>query len=54
MSKQGKTLEELERAFLRRKAEIRGDESLSWEKRERQIKELSDQHYRARREMEAA
>ena len=54
MNAQAKTLEELEREYRNRKAEIRADETLSREKRERAIKALSDQHYRQLKEMEAA
>jgi len=33
-------------AYLKRKAEIRSDPSLSWEKKERKIKALTDEYYR--------
>ena len=48
------TLEELEREYRRRKLAIREDPGLSWEKKERTIKELGEENHRARREMEAA
>ena len=54
MSKQTKTLEELEREYRRRKLAIREDPGLSWEKRELQVKQLGEEYHRARREMEAA
>ena len=52
MNAQAKTLEELEAQYRRRKLEIRADGGLSWEKKERQIKALSDEYYRARRQLE--
>ncbi len=51
---QAKTLEELEAEFRRRKLAIREDPGLSWEKRELAVKQLGDEYYRARKEMEAA
>ena len=36
-----KTMDEV--AYLKRKAEIRSDPSLSWEKKERKIKALTDE-----------
>ena len=49
-----KDLEALERDYQERKAEIRADTSLSWEKKELQVKALGEEFYRARKEMEAA
>ena len=54
MSKQTKTLEGLESEYRRRKVASREDPGLSWEKKELKVKELGDEYYRARREMEAA
>ena len=54
MSKQTKTPEDLEREYRRRKLAIRADSELSWEKKERTIKELGEEYHRARKEMEAA
>ena len=47
-----KTLERLVREHRRRKLAIREDPELSWEKKEHQIKALSDEYYRARRQLE--
>ena len=52
MSKQAKTPEALESEYLKRKAEIRSDETLSWEKQELSIRQLGDEYYRRRRELE--
>ena len=52
MSKTAKTLEELEAQYLKHKAEIRSDETLSWEKQELSIRQLGDEYYRRRRELE--
>ena len=52
MSKTAKTLEELEAQYLKHKAEIRSEETLSWEKRELTLKRLGDEYYRRRRELE--
>ena len=52
MSKQTKTLEELEREYRRRKLAIREDPGLSWEKKELAVKQLGDEYYRRRRELE--
>ena len=52
MKAQAKSLEELERAYRKRKLEIREDPALSWEKRELSLKALSDEYYRQRRELE--
>ena len=54
MSKATKTPDQLEAEYLARKAQIRSDESLSWEKRELAIKALTDEHHRALKEMEEA
>ena len=54
MSKQAKTLEELERTYRRRKLEIREDPDLSWEKKELTVKVLGEGFHRRRKEMEAA
>ena len=54
MSKTGRNADRLEAEYRKRKAEIRADESLSWEKRELIIKQLGDEYYRARKEREAA
>ena len=54
MSKQTKTLEELEREYRRRKLAIREDPGLSWEKKELAVKALGEEYHQARREMEAA
>ena len=52
MSKQAKTLEELEREYRNRKLAIRADSELSWEKKELQIKALGEEYHRRRKEME--
>ncbi len=49
-----KTPEQLEAEYRRRKLAIREEQGLSWEKRELRIKQLGDDYYRARKEMEAA
>ena len=54
MSKQPKTLEELEAEYRRRKLAIREEPGLSWEKKELAVKELGDEYYRHRRELEEA
>ena len=54
MSKTAKHPEDLEADYLKRKADIRADAGLSWEKKELAIKALGDEYYRARKEMEAA
>ena len=46
------TLEDLEAEYLARKARIRSDETLSWEKRELAVKALGGEYYRARRHLE--
>ncbi len=48
--------DELEAEYLKRKAAIRAEETLSWEKKELAVKQLGDEYYRARKEaeMEAA
>jgi hypothetical protein len=51
---QAQALERLVREYRERKAQIRADEALSWEKRELAIKALGDEYHRARNEMEAA
>ena len=53
-TEQAQALERLVREYRQRKAQIRSDESLSWEKQELQIKQLGDEYHRARKEMEAA
>ncbi len=52
-TEQGQALERLVREYRERKAQIRADESLSWEKRELVIKKLGEEYHRARKEMEA-
>ena len=47
-----KTLEDLEAKYLARKARIRSDETLSYEKRELAVKALGDEYYRRRKELE--
>ncbi len=44
--------ERLEAEYRKRKAQIRADGSLSWEKKELKIKELGERYYRALREAE--
>ncbi len=48
----GQALERLVREHRRRVAEDRADDSLSWEKKERQIRELGLSYYRDRKEIE--
>jgi hypothetical protein len=45
-------LEALDAEHRRKRAEIRADPGLSWEKQERKIKALSDEHYARVRELE--
>jgi hypothetical protein len=45
-------LERLDAGYRRKRDAIRADKSLSWEKQERTIKALSDEHYARRRELE--
>ena len=52
MSTTTKDLEALERDFEGRKAEIRADETLSWEARERRIRELGLRFDKERKELE--
>jgi hypothetical protein len=52
MSAEVRRPDELEAKYLKRKAAIRADESLSWEEKELTIKQLGDEHYRARRQLE--
>ena len=54
MSKASRSPDQLEAEYLERKAAIRADETLSWEKKELQIKALEEEYHRARKEMEAA
>ena len=54
MSKTVRNLDQLEAEYLERKAKIRAEEGLSWEKRELAIKQLGDEHHRARKERKAA
>ena len=51
-TEQAQALERLVREYRERKAQIRSDESLSWEKRELAIKQLGDRHYRECRKLE--
>jgi hypothetical protein len=44
-------LKRLEAEYLERRAEIRSDPELSWEKRERAIRELGKEYDKARREL---
>ncbi len=53
-TEQAQALERLVRQHRERKAQIRSDETLSWEQKERQIKELGDRHYQACRQLEEA
>jgi hypothetical protein len=48
------TPEQLEAEYLKRKAAIRADKTLSWEKQELKIRELGLKHRRALEEAEAA
>jgi hypothetical protein len=48
----GQALERLERDYRERKAQIRADSSLSWEKQEKAVKALGDEYYRRRKELE--
>ena len=45
--------DQLEVEYLARKAAIRANKTLSWEKKELQVKQLGDEFCRAQREMEA-
>ena len=46
--------DQLEAEYLKRKTQIRADQTLSWEKKELAIKRLGDECHRACKEMEAA
>ena len=48
--------DELKAEYRKRKAAVRADETLSWEKKELAVKQLGDEYYRPRKEaeMEAA
>jgi hypothetical protein len=48
------TPEALEAEYREKKAQILADASLSWEAKERKIKELGERYYRALREANAA
>ena len=52
MSTTAKDPETLERDYQRRKAEIRIDESLSWEKKELKVRELGKRYDRERKLVE--
>ncbi len=54
MSTTAKDLDRLEADYRARVAKIRADTSLSWEKQEKAIKALGDEHYTRRREIEEA
>jgi hypothetical protein len=43
---------DLERDYQERKAQIRSDKSLGWEKQEKAIKALGDEFHARRRELE--
>ena len=45
-------LEGLEAEYLKSKAEIRNDPALSYEKKELRVKQLTDEYYARRRELE--
>jgi hypothetical protein len=45
-------LEALERNYQKRKAEIRADNSLSWEKKELAVRQLGKEYDQARKEAE--
>ena len=47
-----KDLEALERDYQERKAEIRADTSLSWEKKELKVRELGKAYDRERKQLE--
>ena len=53
-TEQGEAAERLVRAYRARKLAIRADSELSWERKERAIKELTERHYRECRELEEA
>ena len=52
MSTETKDLERLERDYQERKAQIRSDPELSWEKKQLAIKRLSEEHHARRRALE--
>ena len=54
MSREARRPDELEAEYRRTKLTIREDGGLSWERKERTIKELGEEYYRRRRELEEA
>jgi hypothetical protein len=52
MTTTAKELEALDWGYQERKEQIRNDPTLSFEKKERQIKKLGDEHHRKRKELE--
>jgi len=54
MSDRTRQLSEMEAEHRRRVAEIRADSDLTYEARERRVKEAGDRYYAARREEERA
>ncbi len=53
MSTETKDLKRLEHDYLERKAQIRADSSLSWEKKERAIRELGLKFDKDRKQLES-
>ena len=53
-TEKGKTLERLVRDYRERKAQIRTDEGMSWEQKERAVKALGEEFDARRRELEEA
>jgi hypothetical protein len=52
MTTKSKDLERLERDYRERKAQIRANSSLSWEKQEKAVKALGDEYHARRRALE--
>lgn len=48
------TSEALERDYQKRKAQIRTDENLSWEQKEKAVKVAGEEYHARRRELEEA
>ncbi len=49
---EAKDLEALEHGYRHKRAEIRGDQELSWEQKERAVKALSEEYHAQRRLLE--
>jgi hypothetical protein len=54
MSTTAEALERLEQEYKHKRAEVRSDNSLSWEKKERTVRELGLEYDRARKQLQEA